>query len=403
MGHNRMLAGQQLADLRQRLRPPEPAGPWPIGFPAGTDIDYRPLADLHEGIINNLGDPERDGREPRNSKAIERDLVGQLIRLFGGDVSSCWGYVTQAGSTEGNQYAMWLAREHLPNGVLYWSAAAHYSVPKAAHILGMESVIVVADDRGEMNYHDLARAAAARADRPAIVVATVGTTMTEAVDDIGRIHAALDEAGVPARHIHVDGALSGVPLALDGGRISRLLSILPSGRARIDADSVCISGHKFFATPLICGVVLTRRQHVEGITRAVDYIDAFDATISGSRSGHSAVELWYALASIGLDGHRRRVAKCRALAAYVEQRLVAAGWRAWRHPHAFTVMLQSPEPALLTRWSLATSGGWSHIICVPGLTRSTIDAFLGELGTRPGNGRAPALNQQCAVLRAATA
>ena len=396
-------AWKHLAELRQVLNdPPVP----PIGFPAATDIDFQAVADLHDGIINNLGDPEQDGREPRNSKAIERDLVHDLIKLFGGEVEECWGYVTQAGSTEGNQYGLLLARERFPDGVLYSSAAAHYSVPKAAHLLRMSAnaVVVPADLRGEMDYDQLATAAAARSGQAAIVVATAGTTMTEAVDDVRRIHAALDDAGVPDRHIHVDGALAGVPLALDGGPTARLLSHADSDIVRLDADSICISGHKFFATPHISGVVLSRRRHVQRVSHAVDYIDGCDATVSGSRSGHSAVELWYALTSLGWDGHRRRVAKSRALAAYLEQRLASAGWTAWRHPHAFTVMLRSAPQPLLKRWSLATSGGWSHIICVPGLTLQTINLFLNELGTRPSRtGRAPTLTAQRVGLRAATA
>lgn len=400
-GHTVMPAGE-LAELRQRLHP---AGPQPIGFPAGTDIDFRALYDLQATIVNNLGDPERDGREWRNSKVIERDLIGQLITLFGGDIKNCWGYVTQAGSSEGNQYGLYLAREHFPAGAVYVSSAAHYSVPKAARLLGMSAnvVAVPADGRGEMNYAELARAASARTDRAAIVMATAGTTMTEAVDDLGRIHAALDKAGIRDRHIHVDGALSGVPLALDGGPTARLLSAREAKGGRNDADSVCVSGHKFFATGSICGVVLTRREHVQRVTNPVDYIDGIDATISGSRDGYSAVKLWYALTSIGLDGHRRRVAESRALAAYTVQRLKAAGWSAWRHPHAFTVVFKEPPPHLLTRWSLATSEGWSHIICVPGLRRATIDNFLGELGTHHSlDGRGAALISQ-GRLRAATA
>jgi histidine decarboxylase len=123
-----MLVGH-LAELRQRLYP-GPGVPRPLGFPAATDIDFRELAGLHNTIINNIGDPERDGREPRNSKVIERAVVGQLIEPFGGEQRDCWGYVTRAGSTEGNQFGLLLAREHFPSGVLYFSAAAHYSVPR---------------------------------------------------------------------------------------------------------------------------------------------------------------------------------------------------------------------------------------------------------------------------------
>lgn len=398
-----------LADLRRRL---QATGAPSIGFPAATDINYSALSEIHNSIINNVGDPERNGRDPRNSKVLEREVVRQLTDLFGGNARECWGYVTQAGSTEGNQYGLWLGREHFPTGVVYWSSAAHFSVAKAARILGMsgpgDSVMVQADDRGEMDYDALRRAAAAHADRPAIVVATAGTTMTEAVDDVGRIHSALDHAGVLRRHLHVDGALAGVPLALDGGPTAALLS-RPNTRARIDADSVCISGHKFFATPHINGVVLTRRRHAARVTRGVEYIADVDVTISGSRSGHSAVELWYALTHIGLDGHRRRVEQARSLAHYLEQRLVAAGWTAWRHPHAFTVVLKSPPASLVSRWSLATNGGWGHIICVPGLTRETIDVFLDELGVkrssnaRGATARGSTTNQPALALRAGVA
>ena len=149
--------------------------------------------------------------------------------------------------------------------------------------------MISTDERGEMDYDDLARAATA------VPIdwqshATAGTTMTEAVDDVSRIHAALDDSGVPGRHVHVDGALSGVPLALDGGPTAGLFS-RPAARPRAEADSVCISGHKFFATPHINGVVLTRRRHAARVTRGVEYIADVDVTISGSRSGHSAVEL----------------------------------------------------------------------------------------------------------------
>jgi histidine decarboxylase len=405
---------QRLVNLRRRLSS-EAGLPRPIGFPPSTDtrfpslavdIGFGSLADLDGVLINNLGDPWREGHEPRNSKEIERDVVTQFVGLFGGELDECWGYVT-TGGTEGNQQGLWLAREHFPTGVLYLSDAAHYSVPKAAQQLRMseDSVVIATDDRGEMNYGELTRAAAQHAGRPAIVVATVGTTMTEAVDDVGRIHDALDDArvGVRDRHIHVDGALSAVPLALDGGPIARLLSAPAHGAIRYDADSASISGHKFFGTPRPSGVALTRREHMDRVARAVDYIDGVDATFTGSRSGHSAVELWYALISIGVDGHRHRVAQSRALAAYLQERLVAEGWTSWRHPWAFTVVLEDAPPAIVDRWKLATSGSQSHIICVPGLFRADIDYFVYELGPRTDAAgdrqQAPAVG----LLRAATA
>jgi histidine decarboxylase len=58
------------------------------------------------------------------------------------------------------------------------------------------------------------------------------------------------------------------------------------------------------------------------------------------------------------------------------------GWEAWRIPHAFTVVLRTPRPHLAQHWMLADGGdGWSHIVCMPGVTQDHIDRFLGELAT----------------------
>ena len=48
-----------------------------------------------------------------------------------------------------------------------------------------------ATNSGELDYEDLGEALSKHRDRAAIVVANIGTTMTEAVDDVGRIKAVL--------------------------------------------------------------------------------------------------------------------------------------------------------------------------------------------------------------------
>jgi hypothetical protein len=34
---------------------------------------------------------------------------------------------------------------------------------------------------------------------------------------------------------------------------------------------------------------------------------------------------------------------------------------------------------MLARWPLASTDGWSHIICMPGVTRDHIDRFVADL------------------------
>lgn len=210
-------------------------------------------------------------------------------------------------------------------------------------------------------------------DKPAIVLANIGTTMTEAVDDIAAIRRVLADVPVQRVYIHADAALSGLPLAL----------LPPTCRPAFDladgADSISCSGHKFLGSPFPCGIVVTRRSLKDRIGALVDYIATHDSTLGGSRSGHAPLVLWYALNTYGVDGLRRRAEQARQVACYAVARLHQTGWHAWRHPHAMTVVLDSPPEPIRTRWRLATSGGRSHIVCLPGITMATIDALAAEL------------------------
>jgi histidine decarboxylase len=342
----------------------------PIGFPKATDIDFGWLAPLAAGTLNNIGDPTVPGLEHRNVKDLEQQVLRILADLFRAPQRDRWGCVT-TGGTEGNIYGLWLARTLLPAGVVYHATSAHYSVAKAILLLNLPAVPLPSTDGGEPDYAAFGAAVRAHPGRPVIVVATVGTTMTEAVDNVTAIIRELDAAGVPPeqRYIHVDAALAGVPLALEGH---------PSCDLGV-VDSLTISGHKFLATPEPCGVLLTRQEHRDRLARSVAYIGGVDATIAGSRSGHTVLALWWALRSLTLDDHRRRAEKARAVAAYTVERLNGIGWEAWRHGHAFTVVIKSPPQQLIDARSLATADGWSHIICVPGVTTDDINKFAGEL------------------------
>ncbi len=358
-----------LASLRERL---EHDRFTQIGFPAAVDFDYSELAPFFGYLLNNVGDPYVDGVGGRHTKDLEREVVAILADLFNAPPDDRWGYVT-TGGTDGNEFGLYLARALHPEAVVYYSTAAHYSVSKAVDRLAMTAVIIGVGNGGEIDYDDLRLAVTEYRHRPAIVVANIGTTMTEAVDDVTAIASILDELRVCGRHIHADAALAGVPLGLmDRG--SRPGFDLADG-----AHSISVSGHKFIGSPFPCGVFVTRDSLRRRIGRPVDYIASFDATTGGSRSGHAPLLLWYALRQAGLDGLRARAQRCRDLAAYTQHRLWSAGVPAWRHPHAFTVVIETPPPSITARWNLASSQGLSHVICMPGITRDQIDAFVADL------------------------
>ncbi len=355
------------AVLDHLVRDAEASAATSIGYPGAVDLDHSEvITRLGHRLWNNIGDPA-DAGGIAHTRVLERAVIAWVADLLAMPSDDRWGYVT-TGGTEGNLSALHAAYRRWPTARIYYSTAAHYSIRKVVDMLGAYKVIVQAGPDGEMDYDHLAAQLRRRRRWPAIVVATAGTTMTEAVDDTDRIRALLDQYGVTG-HLHVDAALSGVPLALDG-------------RLRLDdasgIGSAAISGHKFFGTPTPCGMVLIRdsaRPHHGRIA----YTDSADTTITGSRCGLAAALLWHAIATHGREGHRWRANQARQLAAYAVDQIRATGWPAWRHPHAFTVVLPTPPAAVRTKWLLATDGDTSHIVCMPGISTGQIDALAADI------------------------
>jgi histidine decarboxylase len=334
-------------------------------YPVATDIDFRPLADFYAKIWNNIGSRHSSPPGGNHTKAAERAVLAWAAALFDFPDAGWWGNIT-TGGTAGNRAGLLAARDLLPAGaVTYYSAGAHYSVPKILHELAMPAVQVYTDQYGEMIYDHLAEVL--DPTHPAIVNATAGTTMTEAVDDVARINTILDVAGTADRYVHVDAALSGIPLALDG-------NLWTEG-----VHSIAISGYKFLGVTHIGGMVLGRRT-AHRRERHIPYIASMDDSPNGSIDGLPALMMWYAVALHGNDGLRARAHAARRLAEYAADRLNQISWPAWRHPHAFTVVFPTPPAAIRQDWPIASDAdGWSHLICMPGVTRAQVDAFVDAM------------------------
>ena len=362
--------------VRLLLERADEGQPTSVGFPGATDIDYSPIVPLLRRLWNNVGDPGTAPGGSANTMELEREVITWCADLLAMPADDRWGYTT-TGGTEGNLAAVYAARRRFHHPVVVHSRSAHYSIKKIVDIVGIpaeDRLVVDIDDDGEMDYRHLHELLAAHRGRPVIVVATAGTTMTEAVDDTEQIRAVLSQLGISRYHLHVDAALSGIPLALDG----RLQLSEASG-----VDSVAISGHKFFGTPVPCGLVLMREQIRQPGTH-IAYTATTDTTITGSRSGLAAAMLWYAVAKFGTTGHRARVQAARDLAAYTNRRLAEIGWIAERHEHAFTVVLRTPPASIRSKWLLATDGPQSHVICMPGITQGQMDALIADLAELSG-------------------
>ena len=192
---------------------------------------------------------------------------------------------------------------------LYCSSEAHYSIERAAEMLGIGSANVRSlPIDGDRRLPPEAVREAIRADRaagrvPVAVIATAGTTLTGAVDPIGALADVCAEAGV---WLHVDGAY-GVPAATTPSA-----GHLFAGLDR--ADSVTLDAHKWLFLPKACGVLLVRRRD--------DLFEAFshdESYIPHERTGHMvditleysrpfrALKLWLAFRAHGAEAFREAV------------------------------------------------------------------------------------------------
>jgi len=341
-----------------------------LGYPSPKDFDFSLFKEFLNYPINNIGDPFKDSAYTVTSHSFERDVLSDVAGMLRAPEQDWWGYVTNGG-TEGNLYGLYLARELYPDGIVYFSQASHYSVAKNVHFLNMRHIMIRARNNGEIDYDDLIETLKIHRDVPAIIFANIGTTMTEAKDDIRKIIEITDNLAICNRYIHSDAALCGA--------YASFLDPRPAFDFEDGADSISISGHKFLGSPIPCGVVLARKTVVDRIARSITYIGTLDTTITGSRNGLTPLLLWYSIRILGEAGMRKRINGALEIAAYATHRLNAIDVAAWRNQNAITVVLPAPSLDLQQKYQLASADGQSHIVTMPGVTRQDIDCFVADL------------------------
>jgi histidine decarboxylase len=340
-----------------------------IGYPGTRIIDFSPLYPFMDFFINNIGDPFVPSTFRINTHELERKVIDWFRNILHAGDQDAWGYIT-SGGTEGNTYGVYLAREMLPGGIVYYSEDSHYSVAKILRMVNARSIMIRSSPEGEMDYNDLDEALAIHRDAPPIIFANIGTTMRGAVDNLDSIKAILRKRAIKRYYIHADAALSGMILPFIGNP--------PPFDFAAGIDSISISGHKMPGIPLPCGVVLAKREHVNRIGRAVEYVGTNDTTVAGSRSGIAPLFLWYLIEQLGEAGFRDIVRNCMETADYAITQFATREIKAWRHKHSLTVVFPRQGEDTLKKWQIATQGGDAHLICMPHVTKQHIDGFLED-------------------------
>lgn len=346
-----------------------------LGYPYNL-VGHSPVpAEFGDYLINNLGDPYVGSHYASHVCVLEREVVAWLMRLWDCEAQAdYWGSVGASG-TEGNLWALYLAREAFPTARLIYSVEAHYSIPKSARILRIDATPVDCLADGAIDLDAFAATLESHGSAPLIVALTCGTTVRGAHDDIGGVLARLDASGIgpERRFVHVDGALNAMVLPFVDAIPD---SLRPSFRHQI--DSISTSGHKMIGTPMPCGVLVSRRKHVDRVASAIAYLRSNDTTLMGSRNGHAVLALWARLHGHGVEGYRADVGRCLAGADRLAATLASAGVPVLRNPLSLTIVFPQPTESIVGTYQLACSAGEAHVIVMPNVTDALIDHFLDD-------------------------
>ena len=307
------------------------ARPRYLAYIGSSALEVGALADLlaHSYDVNLALDS-------KGATLLEEQAIRWLAEFVGFPAAS--GNFTSGGQLS-NMTALAAAREAALPGArqvgmadrrarLYVSAEAHYSNVRAAEVLGIGALNVVAipiDGQRRMRVDLLA--AAIDADlaagfTPVAVVATGGTTLTGTVDPIRAIAEAAHERGV---WVHVDGAY-GLPAASTHSRRHLFDGIEL-------ADSVSIDAHKWLFVPKACSAVMIRDPRI--LAETFGHHEAYmpheddvqpnmvDTTLEYSRP-FRALKLWLAFRVHGAEGIREaleaNIAQAELLYALASER-----------------------------------------------------------------------------------
>lgn len=268
--------------------------------------------------------------------------------------------VLTSGGSEANLTALVVAREAISHAerdrlVLYASEHRHWSVDRAAKIIGLRSEQIRplpcnADFRLNVNALRDAVGEDERAGRrPWLVLANAGTTNTGSVDPLMELADFCDERRL---WLHVDAAY-GWPIVLtdDGQRLLR-------GIER--ADSITLDPHKWFAQPFEVGCLLVRcgellpeafsmrPEYMQDVEPNHDEINFCDHGIALTRR-FRALKIWFSVKVLGLAWHRRLIEHDCALADYAEGLLRTAGCFEITSPRKLSIVCFRYLPKLDSR------------------------------------------------------
>lgn len=323
---------------------------------------------------------------------IEIELIDLCAKeIFGGKDAGYDGYVA-SGGTEANIQAIWILKNYFMQELgakheeiaLVFSQDAHYSMPKAARLLGLKTVQLAVDTTSRAilkSSMESILAAEKQGVKHFIVVMNMGTTMFGSVDNIDEVGRWLDAMNVSYK-MHVDAAFGGFIYPFATSDLSYTFE-----NPRV--NSFTLDGHKMLQSPYGTGLFITRKGFMDyALTEEANYVKGKDYTLIGSRSGANSIAVWMIMRTYGSDGWQAKIKKLLAKTDRLCSQLDDMGIEYFRNPLMNIVTLKSEfvDPKIAEKYVLVPdkhdgNPDWYKIVVMEHVTQGQIDQFLMEVSS----------------------
>jgi len=325
------------------------------------------------------------------TQKLERDVLKMCAEdIFKASPNSYDGYIA-TGGTEANLQAMWMYRNLYiktdqvkpADIVVFYSEDCHYSMSKGANLLGItEHILKVDVDAREINQNQFRKdihTHVSKGRKHFIMILNMGTTMFGSVDELEPVVDIFNEFDVYYK-VHIDAAFGGFIYPFTNPKYT-----LHFGN--LEVSSISVDAHKMLQAPYGTGVFLCRK----GLLKYVEnddagYIDGFDHTICGSRSGANAVSVWMILKVHGYQGLKRRMEELWERTNYLESKLNDLRIKFYRDPSMNIITIHSeyiPEyiarDFVLVPETHTEVNKWWKIVVMEHVSYALIDNFIGQV------------------------
>ncbi|KIY53995.1 hypothetical protein FISHEDRAFT_68367 [Fistulina hepatica ATCC 64428] len=299
---------------------------WFAYFPTGGSFEAI-LGDLYATSTPTPGFNWFSGPACSELEAIVMDWITKLFDLDGVFLNSSGigGGCLQVTASDSALISIVAARStymrshpdvKMEELVIYTTTQTHSLGLKAGLVLGLavRSLEVTASDCYSLRGHTLRAALEedlARGRRPFILIATVGTTSSGAIDNLPEIHEVVKDH--PSLWVHVDAAWAGVVLSCPEYRAACHLDEINSF-----ANSFCTNFHKWGLVNFDASALWVRDRN--RLTEALDITPPYLRT---KQSGTGVIEfrnwhlglgrrfrslkLWFMLRGFGVEGFQKHI------------------------------------------------------------------------------------------------